>query len=107
MWKHRNEFIILTHRRSVELVEIETKRQRILTSVTNSPTKDEASKSPSFQRVTLSHVAKVISEVYNSDLSSSSAGKESLPLQQKVVICTLLLLLKNEKSKEVELPKVM
>ena len=89
------------------MVEIETKRQRVLTSVTNSPTKEKASTSPSLQRVTLSHVAKVIAEVYNSDLSSSSAGKESLPLQQKVIICTLLLLLKSEKSKEVALPKVM
>jgi len=93
-------------RRSVELVEIDTKRQRILTSVTNSPTKDGTSKIPLLQKVTLSHVARVISEVYNSNLSSNGAGKETLPLQQKVVVCTLLLLLKKEKSKEVTLPKL-
>ena len=90
----------------MELVEIEAKQQRILTSVTNSPSKDTPSKFPYLQKVTLSHIARVVSEVYNSNLSSNSAGKESLPLQQKVLICTLLLLSKKEKSKDVTLPKV-
>ena len=90
----------------MELVEIETKRQRVLTPGKDTQTKDEACKSPALQKITLSHVAKVVSEVYTSNLSSNSQGKESLPLQQKVLICTLLLLLKKEKSKEITLPKV-
>ena len=94
------------NRRSVELVEIESRKQQVLKAVTNSPTKISTAKSPVQQKVTLSHVAKVVSEVYGSGFSSSTSSKESLPLQQKVLICTLLLLLKNGKCKEVTLPKV-
>lgn len=94
------------YRRSVELVEVATKRQKILASVTNSPTKEGACRTPVIQKVTLSHVAKVVAEVYSSSLSSRSGGKDSLPLQQKILICTLILLLKNEKSKQIDLPKV-
>lgn len=93
-------------RRSVEIVELETKKQQILKAVTNSPTKDGSYKSPAQKKVTLSHVAKVVSEVYGSNLSGSSSSKESLPLQQKVLISTLLLLLKKEKAKEITVSKV-
>lgn len=90
----------------MEIVELETKKQQILKAVTNSPTKDGSYKSPAQKKVTLSHVAKVVSEVYGSNLSGSSSSKESLPLQQKVLISTLLLLLKKEKAKEITVSKV-
>eukprot|EP00794_Sanderia_malayensis_P017515 gene17515-19265_t len=95
-------------RRSVEIVEIETKKQQILKVVTNSPQKEERpSPSISKKKVTLTHVAKVVSEVYGTGLTAGKGScKESLPLQQKVLICTLLLLLKKEKAKQITLAKL-
>ena len=97
----------LYFRRSVEIVEIETKRQQVLKIATNSPSKVAIIKSPHQQKVSVGHVAKVVSEVYGSNMSrGSSSGQESLPLQQKVLICSLLLVLKKEKAKETTIAKV-
>lgn len=52
-------------------------------------------------------MARVLSEVYG-DRMASSSGKdgESFPLQQKLLVCCLLLVIRNGKSKEVQLGKV-
>lgn len=49
-------------------------------------------------------ISKVISEVYGS--SSAANSQESIPLQQKLIVCTLLLVVKQGKLKEVTMGKV-
>lgn len=55
-------------------------------------------------KVSIVQVASVVDEVYG---SASTASKNStFPLQQKLIACTLLLMLKNSKLKELTLGKV-
>lgn len=49
-------------------------------------------------------ISKVLSEVYGS--SSATNSQESIPLQQKLIVCTLLLMVKQGKLKEVTMGKV-
>lgn len=60
-------------------------------------------------RVSLPQVARVLSEVYGDRMASQCGGAsdgESFPLQQKLLVCCLLLLTRHGKSKEVVLGKV-
>ena len=57
-------------------------------------------------RVSLPQVARVLSEVYGDRMASQSSDGESFPLQQKLLVCCLLLLLRSGKSKEIVLGKV-
>lgn len=59
-------------------------------------------------RVSLPQVARVLSEVYGDRMASQRGGSdgETFPLQQKLLVCCLLLLTRHGKSKEVGLGKV-
>lgn len=50
----------------------------------------------------------MLSEVYGDRMASQCGGSEgeSFPLQQKLLVCCLLLLIRNGKSKEIVLGKV-
>lgn len=63
-------------RRAVELVEIETINR------------DGTGASG---RVTIKHIARVLEEVYGTSIKESNGG--DIPLQQKLIACTVLLLL--------------
>jgi len=89
------------YRRAIELVETQEWCRR--RKQTNESSQAEPPSKP--LRVTLSHIASVISEVYSSTVSSCSA-QESIPLQQKLVACTLLLLVRSQPKKEVTLGKL-
>ena len=56
-------------------------------------------------RVTLSHIASVMSEVYSST-TSNSAAQNAIPLQQKLVACALILMVRGQAKKEVTLGKL-
>ncbi|XP_051532669.1 cell division control protein 6 homolog [Myxocyprinus asiaticus] len=84
-------------RRAVEIVEASDR----------SKTASETAESPKVSRVSIPQVARVLSEVYGDRMSSSSGGDgESFPLQQKLLVCCLLLIIRNGKSKEVQLGKL-
>lgn len=59
-------------------------------------------------KVSLPQVARVLSEVYGDRMAShgGSAEAESFPLQQRLLACCLLLLIRDGKTKEVVLGKV-
>uniref|UniRef100_A0A3Q3XR03 Cell division control protein 6 homolog n=1 Tax=Mola mola TaxID=94237 RepID=A0A3Q3XR03_MOLML len=59
-------------------------------------------------RVSLPQVARVLSEVYGDRMAAQNGGSdgESFPLQQKLLVCCLLLLIRNGKSKEILLGKL-
>ncbi|XP_018530525.1 cell division control protein 6 homolog [Lates calcarifer] len=83
-------------RRAVEIVESDERKKAA------DPTETKES------RVSLPQVARVLSEVYGDRMASQSGGSEgeSFPLQQKLLVCCLLLLIRNGKSKEVVLGKL-
>ncbi|XP_012725325.2 cell division control protein 6 homolog isoform X2 [Fundulus heteroclitus] len=58
--------------------------------------------------VGLPQVAKVLSEVYGDRMASHGGASdgESFPLQQKLLVCCLLLLIRSGKSKEINLGKL-
>ncbi|XP_044045462.1 cell division control protein 6 homolog [Siniperca chuatsi] len=84
-------------RRAVEVVESDERKNA-------SDPKAETKAS----RVSLPQVARVLSEVYGDRMASQGSGSdgESFPLQQKLLVCCLLLLIRNGKSKEIVLGKL-
>lgn len=59
------------------------------------------------KRVGLLHVSRVISEVFGDRLAPGGRGTpDSFPLQQKVLLCSLLLLTRHLRAQEVTLGKV-
>ncbi|XP_063412447.1 cell division control protein 6 homolog [Mytilus trossulus] len=84
-------------RRAVEMVEHEVKTQKVLSSPTKRP--------PAVpKKIGVVQINKVLSEVYGS--SSVSNSQDSIPLQQKLIVCTLLLMVNKGKMKEVTMGKV-
>uniref|UniRef100_A0A3B3C510 Cell division control protein n=1 Tax=Oryzias melastigma TaxID=30732 RepID=A0A3B3C510_ORYME len=57
-------------------------------------------------RVGLPQVARVLSEVYGERMAAQSSDGENFPLQQKLLVCCLLLLIRSGKSKEISLGKL-
>ncbi|XP_078280741.1 cell division control protein 6 homolog [Rhinoraja longicauda] len=88
-------------RRAVEIVESDARSRAMVES--KSPAKARCS--PSLKKVGLPHISQVISEVYG-DRMTSRSGSECFPLQQKLLVCSLLLLLRPSKVKEVTLGKL-
>lgn len=84
-------------RRAVEVVESDKRKKGSAQT-----SEDNAA------RVSLPQVARVLSEVYGDRMASqsSSSDGESFPLQQKLLVCCLLLLIRNGKSKEMVLGKL-
>ncbi|CDQ66472.1 unnamed protein product [Oncorhynchus mykiss] len=76
-------------RRAVELVESDDRKAAAETTAS---------------RVSVPQVARVLSEVYGDRMSSSEG--ESFPIQQKLLVCCLLLLTRNGKNKEIPLGKL-
>ncbi|XP_017333182.1 cell division control protein 6 homolog isoform X2 [Ictalurus punctatus] len=88
-------------RRAVEMVE-SNNRPRTSSESTNTTTNTNTK-----ARVSVPQVARVLSEVYG-DRMASSVGEEgeSFPLQQKLLVCCLLLLTRSGKSREIQLGKL-
>ena len=53
----------------------------------------------------MAHIARIVGEVYGSRVSAAT-HKQGIPLQEKLALCTLLMILKSGKAKEVQLGKV-
>ncbi|XP_048221474.1 cell division control protein 6 homolog [Perognathus longimembris pacificus] len=90
-------------RRAIEIVESDVRSQTILKPLSECKTPSE-SLVP--KRVGLAHIAQVISEVDGNRMTLSAGAQESLPLQQKILVCSLLLLTRQLKIKEVTLGKL-
>nr|XP_019603103.1 PREDICTED: cell division control protein 6 homolog isoform X2 [Rhinolophus sinicus] len=91
-------------RRAIEIVESDVKSQTILKPLSEckSPSESLVPK-----RVGLIHISQVISEVDGNRMTLSQEGaQDSFPLQQKILVCSLLLLTRQLKIKEVTLGKL-
>ncbi|KAB7501583.1 Cell division control protein 6-like protein [Armadillidium nasatum] len=92
-------------RRAVELCEIETRKQLRLTS--RSPSKSPRKGSNhALKQIDIPQILSIFNEVYGNRVTTTiTENSQSLPLQQKVLICTLLLMLKHSKTKNINLGK--
>lgn len=90
-------------RRAIEIVESDVKSQTILKPLSEC-------KSPSEllipKRVGLIHISQVMSEVDGNRMTLSQGAQDSFPLQQKILVCSLMLLIRQLKIKEVTLGKL-
>lgn len=89
-------------RRVVEMID-ENKKADVLKSVENFA--NELGKAPT-KKVNPQQVASVLNNVYGTSQNLSDESEDSFPLQQKIVICSLLLLLKKAKNKDVTIGKL-
>ncbi|XP_027630565.1 cell division control protein 6 homolog isoform X2 [Tupaia chinensis] len=91
-------------RRAIEIVESDVKSQTILKPLSECKSLSE-SLVP--KRVGLTHISQVISEIDGNRMICSQGGtQDSFPLQQKILVCSLLLLTRQLKIKEVTLGKL-
>lgn len=66
-----------------------------------------AAPSPVPKRVGLPQVSRVLSEVFGDRMAAGSPGAgDAFPLQQKVLVCSLLLLTRHLRTRQVTLGKV-
>ncbi|KAL4672784.1 hypothetical protein H8957_009214 [Semnopithecus entellus] len=90
-------------RRAIEIVESDVKSQTVLKPLSEC-------KSPSEplipKRVGLIHISQVMSEVDGNRMTLSQGAQDSFPLQQKILVCSLMLLIRHLKIKEVTLGKL-
>ncbi|BFZ15508.1 hypothetical protein BsWGS_18546 [Bradybaena similaris] len=92
-------------RRAVEMVESESRCEQVLKPADcNSPTKKEFA--ATVKTVTISHISKVMADIYGASVSAANSSENDVPLQQKIAVCSLLVLIKNGKLKEVQLGKL-
>lgn len=78
----------------------------IFADKTNSP-KKATTPAPTPKKVGIAQIANVVSDVYGSRIMAGSSGSQpTIPLQQKLLVCTLMLIMKQGKSKEVTIGKV-
>jgi cell division control protein 6 len=56
------------------------------------------------KKIGVLHINNVLSDIYGS--GSAAQQQETIPLQQKLIVCSLLLMLKQGKMKEVPAGKV-
>uniref|UniRef100_A0AAY4DH08 Cell division control protein n=1 Tax=Denticeps clupeoides TaxID=299321 RepID=A0AAY4DH08_9TELE len=82
-------------RRAVEMVESTNRSKKV----------SDATPDAKATRVSVPQVAKVLSEVYG-DRMACGGEAETFPLQQKLLVCCLLLLTRSGKSREVPLGKL-
>lgn len=88
-------------RRAVEVVDGDVRKQRILSS----PTKKGAPPAVP-KKIGIPHILRIVNEVYGSRMVTQSGQQNTIPLQQKLAICSLLLLFKTNKGKEATLGKL-
>jgi len=104
-------------RRALELAETLARKQTLLKpmnprglgSPTQSPRKGykNAKALPQIGQVDMPQIMKVVNQVYGSQVTASLGTKgEGLPIKQKILIASLLLMVKKGRSKEVTLGKL-
>ncbi|XP_019362421.1 PREDICTED: cell division control protein 6 homolog [Gavialis gangeticus] len=94
-------------RRAIEIVEVDVRSQTVLKPLPGCKSPTSAMVSPVSKRVGLPHISQVISDVYGDRMAPRGGGaNDSFPLQQKILVCSLLLLAKQSKAKEVMLGKL-
>jgi len=81
-------------RRAVEIVEQDSSKSNVSPSSTGK------------RKVTVGTINSVCAEVYGSKVTNTSGIQNGFPLQQKIIVCTLMILMKDKKIKETTISKL-
>ncbi|XP_075532886.1 cell division cycle 6 [Dermacentor variabilis] len=93
-------------RRAVEVVERSTKTQQVLVPRPEHGYNLGSPKKASLKVVNMAHISSVLADVFGSSAMGSKDLNATLPLQQKLLLCTLVALLKVKKLRHVPLGKL-
>lgn len=93
-------------RRAVEVVERSTKTQQVLVTRPEHGYNPGSPKKASLKVVNVAHISSVLADVFGSSAMGSKDLNATLPLQQKLLLCTLVALLKVKKLRDVLLGKL-
>ncbi|KAI4467517.1 cell division control protein 6-related [Holotrichia oblita] len=94
-------------RRVIELVE-QNRKQDVLKSLENFEIDADVDgvKPLEEKAVELTQVVNVLNNIYGTTNNLNSEDDDSIPLQQKIILCTLLLVLTNSKNKDITIGKL-
>lgn len=89
-------------RRAIELTEIETRKQTLLKPL------DHNNGINSIRPIDVPHILKIVNEIYCSSVNAAMnrGSGDDLPVQQKLLVASLLLMTNSGKAKEVTLGKL-
>lgn len=93
-------------RRAVEVVERSAKTQQILVQRPEHGYNEGSPKKAPPKVVNMVHITSVLADVFGSSAMGSKDLNATLPLQQKLLLCTLVALLKIKKLRDVPLGKL-
>ncbi|KAH7979945.1 hypothetical protein HPB49_012099 [Dermacentor silvarum] len=93
-------------RRAVEVVERSTKTQQVLVPRPEHGYNLGSPKKAPLKVVNMAHISSVLADVFGSSAMGSKDLNATLPLQQKLLLCTLVALLKVKKLRDVPLGKL-
>jgi cell division control protein 6 len=95
-------------RRAIELAELEARKQTLLKPLSNTSSPVIGRANLSIKPIDVPQILKIVNEVYCSSVTSSMGQNNSdLPLHQKLIIASLLLMTNHgKKSKEVTMGKL-
>jgi cell division control protein 6 len=95
-------------RRAIELAELEARKQTLLKPLSNTASPNIGRANLSIKPIDVPQILKIVNEVYCSSVTSSMGQNNSdLPLHQKLIIASLLLMTNHgKKSKEVTMGKL-
>ncbi|EFA03095.1 cell division control protein 6 homolog [Tribolium castaneum] len=90
-------------RRVIEMSDKKKRGECVLKSVENLATELEEKK---LESVDMRQVVQVLNRVYGTTQSLDEEVEDSFPLQQKIIVCSLLLILKKAKNKDVTIGRL-
>uniref|UniRef100_A0A023GKU9 Cell division control protein n=1 Tax=Amblyomma triste TaxID=251400 RepID=A0A023GKU9_AMBTT len=93
-------------RRAVEVVEGSIKTQQVLVPRPEHGYNLGSPKKASIKVVNMAHISSVLADVFGSSAMGSKDLNATLPLQQKLLLCALVVLLKVRKLRDVPLGKL-
>ncbi|KAH7983388.1 hypothetical protein HPB52_011535 [Rhipicephalus sanguineus] len=93
-------------RRAVEIVERSAKTQQVLVPRPEHGYNLGSPKKAPLKVVNMAHISSVLADVFGSSAMGSKDLNATLPLQQKLLLCTLVALLKVKKLRDVLLGKL-
>lgn len=108
-WTDIYRLIVYFFWRAIELAELEARKQTLLKPLTASPQQGSSQPTPSaIKPIEVPQILKIINEIYCSTIMTSmSSSNSDLPLHQKLLVASLLLMFNHgKKAKEVTMSKL-
>lgn len=91
-------------RRAVEVVEADVRKQQVFKAAGGAASPTKGPSVP--KKISVPHILKIVNEVYGTRVAVQSGQQQTIPLQQKLAVCSLLLLRKHGKVKNTSVGKL-